>query len=77
MVGWFRGEPFVGHILRLASHRHALAEVAFGEPIRPPHADRRALAVEAEVRVRALLAVAPGQVPSSVGKVLAPVRGER
>ncbi|MBI4915540.1 MAG: 1-acyl-sn-glycerol-3-phosphate acyltransferase [Acidobacteria bacterium] len=75
VVGWFRGEPFVGHILRLASHRRALAEVAFGEPIRPPHADRRTLAAEAEARVRALLAVGPDQVPSSAGKVLGGVRG--
>jgi 1-acyl-sn-glycerol-3-phosphate acyltransferase len=75
VVGWFRGEPFVGHILRLASHRRTLAEVAFGAPIHPPHADRRALAADAEARVRALLAVGPGQVPSAVGKALGGVRG--
>lgn len=75
VVGWFRGEPFVGHILRLASHRQALAEVEFGLPLLPPHTDRRALAAEAEARVRALLGLPPGLRPATVGKALAPAPG--
>jgi hypothetical protein len=31
-----------------------LAEVRFGEPIAPPHADRRTLAAAAQVQVREL-----------------------
>ncbi len=54
VVGWFRNESFLGHALRLASHRRVLAEVRFGRPIPPPHANRRTLAAEAEARVRAL-----------------------
>jgi 1-acyl-sn-glycerol-3-phosphate acyltransferase len=52
IVGWFQGEPFLGHALRLASHRSVLAEVRFGHPLAPPHADRRTLAAAAEARVR-------------------------
>ncbi len=55
VIGWFHGENFIAHALRLASHRAVLAEVRFGEPIVPPHADRRTLAAAAEARVRALL----------------------
>ncbi len=60
VVGWFHGENFVGHALRLASNRTVLAEVRFGEPIPPPHADRRTLAAVAEARVRELRDAAPG-----------------
>jgi hypothetical protein len=60
VIGWFSGEHFVGHILRLAGHRSIGAEVRFGEPILPPHVDRRVLAASAEARVRALLAAKPG-----------------
>ncbi len=63
-VGWFRDEPFLGHILDLASHREVVAEVRFGAPLLPPFADRRALAAEAEASLRRLLelpaAAAPG-----------------
>jgi 1-acyl-sn-glycerol-3-phosphate acyltransferase len=54
VVAWFRGESFIGHVLRLASHRYVVAEVRFGEPIRPPHADRRSAAAAAESAVREL-----------------------
>jgi 1-acyl-sn-glycerol-3-phosphate acyltransferase len=54
VIGWFYGENFVTHALRLASHRCVLAEVRFGEPIAPPHADRRTLAAAAQVQVREL-----------------------
>ena len=59
VIGWFHGENFIAHALRLASHRLVLAEVRFGEPIPPPHADRRTLAAAAEARVQALLAMPP------------------
>ncbi|MDD5563208.1 MAG: lysophospholipid acyltransferase family protein [Thermoanaerobaculaceae bacterium] len=55
VIGWFHGENFIAHALRLASHRLVVAEVRFGEPILPPHADRRTLAAAVEARVRALL----------------------
>ena len=54
VIGWFHGENFIGHALRLASHRRVLAEVRFGEPIAPPHDDRRTLAAVAQERVREL-----------------------
>jgi 1-acyl-sn-glycerol-3-phosphate acyltransferase len=54
VVGWFRGEGFFTHVLRLASHRSVTAEVRFGAAIRPPHADRRTLAAAAEEQVREL-----------------------
>ncbi|HNX51107.1 MAG TPA: lysophospholipid acyltransferase family protein [Thermoanaerobaculaceae bacterium] len=55
VVGWFEGEPFLGHALRLASHRQVTAEVRFG-PALPASSDRRLLAAEAEAAVRLLLA---------------------
>jgi 1-acyl-sn-glycerol-3-phosphate acyltransferase len=70
VVGWFRGEPFLGHILRLAGCRRTGAEVAFGVPLRPPHGDRRALAAAAEAGVRALLGLVADDRPASVGRVL-------
>jgi 1-acyl-sn-glycerol-3-phosphate acyltransferase len=60
VIGWFHGENFIAHALRLASHRAVLAEVRFGEPILPPFADRRTLAAAAEARVRALLDLSSG-----------------
>lgn len=59
VVAWFRGESFLGHVLRLASHRSVLAEVRFGEPLLPPHAARRTLAATAEARTRQLLGMPP------------------
>ncbi len=55
VIGWFDGEPFLGHAMRLASHRIVQAAVRFGSPIPPPHADRRGLAEAAEKAVRELL----------------------
>lgn len=55
VVGWFDGEPFLAHAVRLASHRRVEAAVRFGPPLFPPHADRRALAEAAEREVRGLL----------------------
>jgi 1-acyl-sn-glycerol-3-phosphate acyltransferase len=77
VVGWFRGEPFVGHILRLASHRRVAARVEFGAPIAAPHADRRELAARAEAAVRDLLDVEPGSLPGDVGKAVEPIPGGR
>jgi 1-acyl-sn-glycerol-3-phosphate acyltransferase len=59
VVAWFRGESFLAHVLRLASHRSVLAEVRFGEPLRPPHSDRRTLAAAAEARVREMRGLPP------------------
>ncbi len=70
VVGWFRGEPFIGHILRLSAHRHVEAEVTFGEPLRQPHGDRRALAAAAEASVRRLLSLANEARPTEVGRAL-------
>ena len=70
LVGWFRGENFVGHILRLASHRRTEAEVVFGPPLAPPHGDRRTLAAAAESSVRALLGLAACDRPGEVGRTL-------
>ncbi len=55
VVGWFKGESFSAHVWRLVSRRRIVAEVRFGRPIPPPHADRRTLAGAAEREVRALL----------------------
>ena len=59
VIGWFHGENFITHALRLASHRRVLAEVRFGDPIAPPHHDRRTLAAAAQARVRELRDGAP------------------
>jgi 1-acyl-sn-glycerol-3-phosphate acyltransferase len=67
VVGWFRGEAVLGHMLRMASHRSVLAEVRFGEPLLPPHANRRVLAAAAEARVRALRGMPVRQAPSERG----------
>jgi len=68
VIGWFHGENFIGHALRLASHRSVLAEVAFGDPIVPPHPDRRTLAATAEARVRELRDGGPGSAGAGVGR---------
>ena len=70
VVGWFRGENFVRHILRLGSHRRTDATVAFGPPLAPPHGDRRALAAAAEASVRALLGIATADRPAEFGRAL-------
>ena len=75
VVGWFRGEPFVAHVLRLASHRRTDAAVEFGEPLAPPHQDRRALAAAAEGRVRALLGLGTDARPVEAGRLSRAARG--
>ena len=64
VIGWFHGESFISHALRLASHRSVRAEVRFGTPIAPPHADRRTLALAAEAQVRRLLVLPPQETKS-------------
>jgi lyso-ornithine lipid O-acyltransferase len=82
IVGWFRGEPFLEHMLRLGGHRCVAAEVTFGEPLLPPHTDRRTLAAEAEERVRALLGLvrrgpsAADDAGGSVARAAAPGKPE-
>ncbi len=76
VVGWFRGEPFLAHLMRLGSHREVVAELEFGAPIPPPHADRRTLAAVAEAEVRTMLGLSAGQAPVMVGRPL-PAVGER
>jgi 1-acyl-sn-glycerol-3-phosphate acyltransferase len=68
VVGWFRGEPFLGHILSLAGRRRTDAEVVFGPPIAPPHGDRRSLAAAAETGVRELLGLAAVARPAEIGR---------
>ena len=67
-IGWFHGENFIGHALRLAAHRTVTAEVRFGEPIAPPHPDRRTLAAAAEARVRELHAAEAAAVGAGGGR---------
>ncbi|MFI5167363.1 MAG: lysophospholipid acyltransferase family protein [Thermoanaerobaculales bacterium] len=61
VIGWFHGENFITHVLRLASYRSVRAEVRFGAPILAPHADRRVLALAAEAEVRELLGQPRGE----------------
>lgn len=68
VVGWFQEESFLGHLLRLASHRRADAEVVFDEAIVPPHLDRRSVAREAEARLRQLLGIPAEALPTQVGR---------
>ncbi len=70
VVGWFRGENFVGHIVRLGGHRRTTAAVTFGEPLVPPHRDRRALSATAEASVRALLGITAEVRPAAIGRTL-------
>jgi len=67
VIGWFHGESFISHALRLASYGTVRAEVRFGAPILPPHADRRTLALAAEAQVRQLLVLPPRAASSGGG----------
>jgi len=53
-VAWFGEETFVPHLLQLLTCPYIEVRVSFGEPILPPHTDRRSLSAEAERQVRAL-----------------------
>lgn len=77
LVGWFREESFLGHLLRLASHHRVDAEVHFGDAIVPPHEDRRSLARDAEARLRDLLGIAANALPGEVGRGPAPITSAR
>ena len=68
MVGWFRGEPFLGHLLRLAGIRRVDAEVRFGPTVEASCEDRKTLARKAEAAVRELLGVPAGAYPREVGR---------
>ncbi len=68
-VGWYDGSGFFRHLLRLAGYGRVEATVVFGEPILPPHADRRSLAAKAEARLRGLLGFEPDQVPAVRGRI--------
>jgi len=70
VVGWFRGENFLVHIVRLGAHRRTEAAVTFGPPLAPPHPDRRTLAAEAERAVRGLLGLAAESLPAEIGRAL-------
>ena len=54
LVAWYGEEMFIPHLLQLLSRPSIHAMVSFGEPIYPPHTDRRELCAEAERRVREL-----------------------
>lgn len=75
VVGWYQGEPFLKHLLRLGSHRRVEVAIALGEPRRPPHPDRRELAAWAEEEVFRLLRLPPGTRPRRVGRQAAQERG--
>ncbi|MGE5235859.1 MAG: lysophospholipid acyltransferase family protein [Acidobacteriota bacterium] len=70
LVGWFRGESFLAHIVQLGSHRVVHGEVRFAPVIAAPHRDRRTLAGAAETSVRELLGLPTEQAPTQVGKRL-------
>lgn len=69
IVGWYRGESFFPHVLRLGSHRTVEVEVRFGEPRHPPHPDRRQLAAWAETEMYRLLDLPLGRRPKEVGRL--------
>lgn len=71
-VGWYDGSPFFPHLWRLARHGRVDATVTFGEAIDPPHLDRRALAAEAERRLRALLGFSSDDRPLVQGRLARP-----
>lgn len=54
-VGWYRGEGFLHHLLRLGRYRSIEAVVEFGEALLPPHGNRRSLAEQTEGSLRGLL----------------------
>lgn len=67
-VGWYHSEPFLHHAFVLGSHRVIEATVTLGEPVMPPHPDRRALAAEVEARMRALLGIGAEALPVEAGR---------
>jgi 1-acyl-sn-glycerol-3-phosphate acyltransferase len=75
LVGWFRGEPFLRHLLSLGGHRRVEALVRLGKPLQPPHGDRRTLAQRAEEAVAGLLGLPPGARPREVGLAAGAVQG--
>jgi len=75
LVGWFRGEPFLRHLLSLGRHRRVEAHVRFGSPLLPPHEDRRSLALRAEEAVAGLLGLPPGARPREVGLAAGKTQG--
>lgn len=60
VVGWFRGESFVVHMLRLGARRRVSAVIRLGGPVSPAGLDRRALAALCETRVRELAGLGEG-----------------
>lgn len=76
-VGWYDGSDFFPHLWRLARYGRVNAEVTFGEPIPPPHPDRRTLAAEAERRLRALLGLREDQLPRQHGRWARPAEEDR
>lgn len=75
LVGWFQGEPFLKHLVRLGSRRHVEVAIRLGEPRWPPHPERRELAAWAEGEVFRLLGLPPGTRPRRVGREAAQERG--
>lgn len=75
-VGWYDGSHFFRHLWRLAGFGRVEASVTFGEPLQPPHADRRALAAAAEARLRGLLGFAADELPVVRGRLSRVGRGE-
>ena len=67
-VGWYRGESFLQHLLRLGRYRCIEAAVEFGEALRPPHEDRRSLAERTEASLRNLLGLPPHARPVRSGR---------
>lgn len=68
LVGWFQGEPFLRHLLRLGGHRQVKVGIKFGAPLLSPREDRRQLAARAEEAVFGLLGIPPGTRPIINGR---------
>lgn len=75
VVGWYQGEPFLKHLVRLGSHRQVGVTIRLGEPRWPPHPDRRELAAWAEEEVFRLLGLPLGTRPRQVGREAGKERG--
>ncbi|MGC8915602.1 MAG: lysophospholipid acyltransferase family protein [Thermoanaerobaculum sp.] len=75
VVGWYRGEPFLTHLMRLGSHRSVEVAIRFGEARKPPHPGRRELAAWAEAAVFELLGLPKGSRPRQVGRDAPQERG--
>lgn len=76
LVGWFQGEPFLRHLLRLGSHRQVRVAVKLGGPLLSSREERRQLAARAELAVYELLEIPPGTRPVLSGRARKETAGD-